>query len=213
MTAPAPGGYGRGGMEAFLVLVFLALIAGGAVVYFRGRRATVSGPAGRAGLPQAPAPEPIGGIEARAIKVGDVVNHDGHDYIVEGTLRFNQGGFRWDEHRLVDGAASIWLSVEDDEGIEIVVWQRLRGAELEPGPGTIEHGGISYALDERGKANFTSEGTTGAPGGGKAEFADYVSGERRLSFERYGGEEGGWEISIGTVISEHALDIYPSSGS
>jgi hypothetical protein len=200
-------------MDALLVLVFLALIAGGAVVYFRGRKATAAGPAAPAGLPQAPAPEPMGGVEARAIKVGDVVNHDGHDYIVEGTLRFNQGGFRWDEHRLVDGAASVWLSVEDDEGIEIVVWERLRGADLEPGPGKLEHGGISYALDERGKANFTSEGTTGAPGGGKAEFADYVSGDRRLSFERYGGEDGGWEISVGSVISEHALDIYPSSGS
>ncbi|MEY2514021.1 MAG: hypothetical protein QOJ89_1379, partial [bacterium] len=50
-----------------------------------------------------------------------------------------------------------------------------------------------------------------APGGGKAEFADYEHGDRRLSFERY-GDDGGWEISVGRVISEHVLDIYPSSG-
>jgi hypothetical protein len=198
-------------MDAFLVLLFIALIAGGIVVYMRGRKREVAAGSSPAGLPQAPAPEPIGGIEARALKLGDVVNYEGRDYIVEGTLRFDQGGFRWHEHRLVDGEASMWLSVEDDEGLEIVVWRRLRGATVEPGPGTLEHGGVSYELDERGHASFTSEGVTGAPGGGKAEFVDYASGRRRMSFERY-GDDGGWEISLGEVISEHALDIYPSRG-
>jgi hypothetical protein len=197
-------------MEAFLVLLFIALIAGAVVVYMRGRKQAGAG-SSPAGLPRAPAPEPIGGIEARALKLGDVVNYEGRDYIVEGSLRFDQGGFRWQEHRLVDGEASMWLSVEDDEGIEIVVWRRLRGATLEPGPGTLEHSGVSFELDERGRASFTSEGITGAPGGGKAEFVDYASGQRRLSFERY-GDDGGWEISLGQVISEHALDIYPSRG-
>lgn len=199
-------------MEVFLVLLFLALIVGGGVVFLRGRkRAATAGRAGSAELAAAPSPEPIGGIEVRALKVSDVVNHEGRDWIVEGTLRFEQGGFRWQEHRLVDGPDSLWLSVEDDEGLEVVVWTRLRGAELEPGAGTIEHDGVTYELDERGRASFTSEGTTGAGGGGTAEFADYTSGARRLSFERY-GSDGGWEISVGQAISEHALDIYPGRG-
>ena len=198
-------------MEAVLVLVFLGLIAGAAVVYMRGRKQAAAGPPSPSGLPQAPAAEPIGGVEARAMKLGDVVNYESRDWIVEGTLRFEQGGFRWAEHRLVDGSDSLWLSVEDDEGLELVVWSRLRGSELEPGPGTLEHGGVAYELDEKGRANYTSEGVTGASGGGKAEFADYMDGDQRLSFERY-GDDGGWEISVGVVISEHALDIYPSRG-
>ena len=201
-------------MDTLLILVFLALVVGGAVVYFRGRKSAQAQQAG-AGAPapsvlrQAPAPEPIGGVEVRALRIGDVVNHDGRDFIVEGTLRFEQGGFRWDEHRLIDGSHRVWLSVEDDEGLEVIVWERLRGAALEPGPASLEHGGVTYELDERGRANFTSEGLTGAPGGGKAEFADYAQGQHRLSFERY-GDHTGWEISVGRVISEHALDIYPS---
>jgi hypothetical protein len=199
-------------MEAVLVLLFIALIVGAVVVFMRGRqKQTTAGDAGPVGLPQAPAPEPIGGADVRALKVGDVVNYDNHDFIVEGTLRFDQGGFRWQEHRLVDGPDSMWLSVEDDEGLEIIAWQRLKGAALEPGPGTIEHAGATYELDERGRANFTSEGVTGAPGGGKAEFADYECGDDRLSFERY-GDDTGWEVNAGRVISEHALDIYPSRG-
>lgn len=201
-------------MEALLVLLFVALIAGGVIVYVRGRRKETAGspppPATLTPSP-APTPAPIGGGEARALKVGDVVNYEGRDYVIEGTLRFDQGGFRWNEHRLVDGADTLWLSVEDDEGLEIVVWRRLRGAALEPGPGTLEHGGVTYELDERGRASFSSEGTTGAPGGGTAEFADYAQGDERLSFERY-GDDGGWEISVGRVVSEHVLDIYPSRG-
>jgi len=198
-------------MDAFLILLFIALIVGAGFVYLRGRKQAGAGPPAPAGLPTGPAPEPIGGADVRALKLGDVVNYESRDWIVEGTLRFNQGGFRWDEHRLVDGADSLWLSVEDDEGLEIVVWERLRGAALEPGPGSLEHVGVTYELDERGNANFTSEGVTGAPGGGKAEFADYARDDKRLSFERY-GDDGGWEISSGNVISEHVLDIYPSRG-
>lgn len=199
-------------MESLVILLFLALIVGAGVVLLRGRKRDAAvGRAQPGGLPAAPAAEPIGGVEVRALKVSDVVNYEGRDYIVEGTLRFEQGGFRWQEHRLVDGPHSLWLSVEDDEGLEVVVWERLRGAALEPGGERIEHDGVSYELDERGRANFTSEGTTGAPGGGKAEFVDYTSGSRRLSFERY-GDDGGWEISVGHTISEHALDIYPGRG-
>jgi len=195
-------------MEALLVLLFLAFIVGGAIVFVRSRKkGSAVDPAPLAA--PARAQEPIGGVDVRALKVGDVVNYEDRDYIVEGTLRFDQGGFRWDEHRLVDGADALWLSVEDDEGLEVVVWQRVRGATLEPGPGTLEHNEVTYELDERGRASFTSEGTTGAPGGGSAEFADYGRGDERLSFERY-GDGGGWEISVGRVVSEHALDIYPS---
>ena len=123
-------------MEALLVLVFIGLIVGAGVVYMRGRKQATAGEPSPTGLPQAPAAEPVGGVEARALKLGDVVNHEGRDWIVEGTLRFEQGGFRWAEHRLVDGADSLWLSVEDDEGLELVIWTRVRGGALEPGPGS-----------------------------------------------------------------------------
>jgi hypothetical protein len=103
-------------MEAFLVLLFLGLIVGAGVVFLRGRkREAAVGRSQPGGLPAAPAAQPIGGADVRALKVSDDVNYEGRDYIVEGTLRFEQGGFRWQEHRLVDGPDSLWLSVEDDD--------------------------------------------------------------------------------------------------
>ena len=199
-------------MEALLVIVALVLLAAGVAVFVRGRAREQVG--GRGGAPDQP-----GGLRAgsgpavprsdvRALQVGDVVNHDGGDFIVEGTLRFEQGGFRWQEHRLVDGPRSLWLSVEDDEGLECVVWDRERAVGLEPGPQSLAHGGVTYALEERGRANFTAEGSTATAPSGQVEYADYAADDKRLSFERF-GDDPSWEVGVGTVVSEHALDIYP----
>lgn len=200
-------------MEALLIIIFLALIGAGIVVFTRGRsreRAAAGGSSPPAPLPAGQAPDAVGPSDARGLKPGDVVNHDGRDYIVEGTLRLEQGGYRWDEHRLVDQGETIWLSVEDDEGLEIVVWDRRKGTGLEPGASSIEVDGVTYAFDESGKANFTSEGVTGMAPGGRLEYADYEGpGDKRLAFERGEGEDS-WEVSVGQVVNEAMIDIYPS---
>jgi len=170
--------------------------------------AAVLKPKGQPALPAVAPDHPLAG-DVRALSVGDVVNHDGSDFLVDGTLRFDQGGFTWQEHLLADGDRRLWLSVEDDEGLEVCEWTRARVPGLEPGKAELQHDGVTYELDERGSAAYTSEGRTGAPASGRAEFADYVAGERRLSFERY-GTEGEWEVSTGRVIPDGALDIFPA---
>jgi hypothetical protein len=204
-------------LVALLVGATAGAVAGliaAAVAFGAGRYVQRQLPAGRGTRPMSAADETraLHG-DVRRLGPRDVVAYEGTDYVIDRTMRFDEDGFTWDEHLLDDavGGRKLWLSVEDDEGLEIIAWERLKGAALEPGPGSLEHAGATYELDERGRANFTSEGVTGAPGGGKAEFADYECGDQRLSFERY-GDDSGWEISAGRVISEHALDIYPSRG-
>jgi hypothetical protein len=193
-------------VEAVAVIVSLALVAGGVVVWLRGRSRPGGGEErALGGAPQAPAPSGV-----RSLKLGDVVNFDGGDFIVEGTLRMEQDGFRWEEHRLVDGERSRWLSVEDDEGLVVAVWQRAPAGEVEPGADRLSHEGVDYELDERGHANFTAEGSTGTAPSGRLEYVEYAAGDRLLAFERYGGDAG-WELGTGEVVSEHALDIYPAS--
>ena len=196
-------------MEVLLGALFGGLLVGGIVLLLRDRQAKAASAPG--GLPAgAPAAPPSGDV--RSLKVSDVVAYDGRDWIVEGTIRLNQDGFRWDEHRLVDGADTEWLSVEDDEGLEVIVWQRTPPSNaLEPGPDEITYEGKNYSLEERGSAAYTAEGSTGTAPSGHMDFADYSAGDDRLSFERWGAD-GGWEVSTGTVISEHMLDIYPSRG-
>jgi hypothetical protein len=188
-----------------VIIVVLLVIAVAAGVYLRRRSpAPVAPGATRPALAGEPPPSDV-----RSLKPGDVVHYEGGDYIVEGTLRLEQDGFEWQEHRLVDEGRSLWLSVEDDEGLEVVVWERATGTRLEPGAGTLDHEGVSYELDERGHARFTASGSTGTGPSGRMEFVDYEAGERRLSFERF-ATDAGWEVGVGRVISEHVLDIYPS---
>jgi hypothetical protein len=198
-------------VTALLIVLFSALIVAGVVVFVRGRRdrAGIGGSGGERGLPVAPAAARSSG--GHSLKLGDVVNHDGADWIIEGTIRLDQDGFAWQEHRLVDGERSLWLSVEDDEGLEVVVWERSAETGLEPGAEQLSHDGVTYELEERGRADFTAEGSTATSASGHVEFVDYSAGEQRLSFERY-GEDAGWEVGLGNVVSEHALDIYPGRG-
>ena len=202
---------------ALAIVVFTALIVAGVVVFIRGRRAAQPASAGTRARalsggerpPAASTRSQAATADVRGLAPGDVVLYDGADFIVEGTIRLEQGGFTWQEHRLAAGERSLWLSVEDDEGLEVVVWDRSAAQDLEPGPGTLVHDGVTYALDERGTARFTAEGSTGTAASGTVEFVDYEAGQRRLSFERYGAD-GSWEVGLGTVVSEHALDIYPA---
>ncbi|MTD44344.1 DUF4178 domain-containing protein [Conexibacter sp. W3-3-2] len=200
-------------MTVVLVLVFLVLIGAGVAVLVRGRStaAVTAGDApGRAIGTAEPAAARRSSV--RGLRIGDVVAHDGHDAIVERSYRFREGGSRWEEHLLVDGDYTRWLSVEDDEGLECVLWERRPDPTLEPGERTLEVDGVAYRFDERGTADYTLEEQDGPGGSGRAEYADYVAGEQRLSFERYDGSAS-WEINVGAVVSEHAFDVYPGSGS
>jgi len=197
-------------MTTVIVLVLLVLIVVGVVSLIRGRERKPVTTGAPASLPGA---EPQAAVRSsvRGLRVGDVVAYEGHDSIVERTYRFREGGSRWDEHLIVDGEYKRWLSVEDDEGLECVIWERRPNPTLEPGAETIELDGTSYSFDEQGKADYTLE-EPGKPGSaGKVEYADYEAGDKRLSFERY--DNSGWEVNVGVVISEHAFDVYPGSTS
>jgi hypothetical protein len=205
-------------VEAALAIIFVLLIVAGGAYYFnarsRQRREAVGGGPERSALGSGGAragstPSQELSSDIRRLKVGDVVNHEGRDYLVEGTITFNEDGFEWKEHLLQDADAKVWISVEDEEGLEVALWQRVAGATLAPGPETIDFEGTTYRLDEQGRAQYRAEGSTGTGEAGRMEYADYEAGDRRLSFERY-SEDGTWEAGLGQVISEHVLDIYPA---
>lgn len=189
----------------YLVVVILVLVA--VVVYLAYRSGSASRRSQRA--PIDPLRKDSGGIDPRRIKVGDIVGHDGHDFMVRGTITLDQDGFVWWEHHLDDVSIRRWLSVEDDEELELCLWEGVLAPELAPGAASLNHGGAAYALAEQGRAHYTSAGATGTAPTGEMEFYDYAAGDRRLSFERYGGET--WEVSVGTVVNERSLDIYPSA--
>ncbi len=91
-----------------------------------------------------------------------------------------------------------------------MLWERQPDPTLAPGAKSIDLDGVTYRFDEQGTASYTLEEAAGPGGSGQAEYADYVAGEQRLSFERYDGS--GWEVNVGAAVSEHVFDVYPGSG-
>ncbi|HEV3497958.1 MAG TPA: DUF4178 domain-containing protein, partial [Actinomycetes bacterium] len=183
-----------------------------AVVFYRrytAMQAAQRHSARAAGPPRDPLATESVRSDPRRITVGDVIRFDGRDFIVRGTIRFDQDGFQWQEHFLDDVEVKRWLSVEEDEGLEIGFWTAIKGADLQPGPKTIEYGGKTYELEEKGSARFTAVGTTGTGAAGRVEYFDYQAGDDLLAFERYG--EGDWEVATGRTVGEYELDIYPGS--
>ena len=188
-------------MEVIVVIAVLVVVAGVAVAMSRRRTE-------RPALPERSPMDEQRALhgDVRRLGPGDVVAYDGTDFIVDRTMHFDEEGFTWQEHLLTDPVANrkMWLGVEDDDGLEVTLWERVSGVTLEPGPGSLEHGGVTYEREEQGSARFRVD-----PDGesGTMQYADYSAGERLLAFERYG--TGSWEVSTGQVISEHVLDVYP----
>lgn len=201
-----------------LLVIVLVAVAVAALVLVLQRRARDRGLAERARSVDPMAPGPMVS-DPRRLQPGDIVriSSEPGDWVVRGTLAFDEDGYRWSEH-LLDGSTAAgerrhWLSVEQDEGgLELVVWDRVPGSDLTPDASEVAHDGIAYRRDERGRARYTSTGTTGAPESGTAEYADYLpadGGERRLSFERYSAD-GSWEVSAGRVVLPESLTILHS---
>jgi Domain of unknown function (DUF4178) len=191
-------------------LAAVVAVAAAVVVYLRARRQ----PARQDRITPAKPVDPLrrdaaAGMDPRRIAVGDVIAYGGRDYVVRGTLALDEGGFVWHEHLLDDVEVRRWLSVEDDEELELVLYESVTVPRLLPGPERIEHGGVTWTRHEHGTATFRGTGTTGTGPSGRVEYYDYVAGDRRLSFERW-SQTSNWEISVGETVPAYALDVYPS---
>ena len=186
--------------QVAIILLLIGVVLVLAVLLVRARRPRHAAPG-----------DPLrstGLIDHRHLAPGDIVTFAGRDLVVRGTLHLDEDGFRWAEHLLDDAAGGrMWLSVEDDEDLEVVVWEAVDAPELTPGAPRLDHDGTSYARRESGRAAYRAEGTTGTPERGEIDYQDYASGERRLSFERAVGDS--WEVSVGTRVSPGSVVLYP----
>ncbi len=194
-------------MRGLVLIVFLVAIGAAILYWWRARQAAKAATA-------EPVVDPLRrdarGIDPRKIKVGDVVAHDGRDFLVRGTLAMDEDGFTWQEHHLDDTTTRRWLSVEDDEELEIVLWESADAPDLQPGATDLTYDGTAFRRKEQGQATFTASGATGTAPSGSVEYADYTAGDRRLSFERF-GTGADWEVGIGRTLNERELDIYPTT--
>jgi len=148
----------------------------------------------------------------RQLGPGAIVSYGGVDYVVRGSVTYRQGPFVWWEHLLEGGDQPLWFSVEDDDGrLKLAMWVARK--DLGPLQPAAQHevDGVTFREAKRGRAGYTTEGTTGLPAGGEMEFVDYANaGETALlSFERWAPEMP-WEISTGKSVLTGELTVYPA---
>ena len=150
--------------------------------------------------------------QLRMLQNGDVIEYLGHNWFVRGRLDFDEEGYRWTEHMLDDAETKRWLSVEDDESLEVSLWHAIALGDIEQGQvgdRDVIVGGVAYRLQERGTARFSATGATGTAPSGTCDYADYKSVDGRLlGFEKWGSS---WEISLGEVLQPWELTVYPGT--
>ncbi|MEV4423249.1 DUF4178 domain-containing protein [Patulibacter sp. NPDC049589] len=196
-------------MGQVIVVIVVVLLA--ALVLVWARRKVAADGGGLLPAPSDPLAEGPGG-PLEGLGVGAVVSHGGHDYVVRGEIRFNEDGSKWTEYHLdAGGDVKTWLSVDVSDGTDVAFWQGVEApGDLAPDRGSVTHEGRTYKKIESGRAAYATVGTTGLPPSGQAWYADYTAeGGRLLGFERW-SQDGSWEVSTGTAVAAHLLEIYPA---
>jgi hypothetical protein len=191
-------------VPGLLVLVVVAALL--ALVLAR-RRRTRSGPARVDPLRDGPEL-----YDPHRIGVADVVTYAGVDHVVRGTITLTEGGSTWKEHLLDGSTGRRWLTVEDDEGdLEMTLWMRREMTGLEPTGSEVVLDDRVHRLVERGRADYTAEGTTGTGPQGAVDYADYATADRTglLAFERWASTQS-WEVSTGRAVTRGELTVFHS---
>lgn len=142
--------------------------------------------------------------------VGDIVSIEGVDYEVQVVLKFNDHGWRWTEYKVKDARKTLWLSAEEDDDIEISLYEEVVAITTEA-PRKYEYKGITYFMQEGSDAIV--EEVMGNINVVKGEQVDYYQysdedGEHLLSIEIWNGQV---EMSVGRWIEDYNVEIFPGS--
>lgn len=152
------------------------------------------------------------------LRVGDIVQHDATDWVVEDRLVYRQGDFSWLEYLLRDDDRSVWLVVNEDDNLVVTLEHEIDlplSLDAKP-PSQLEVDGRLYRLTERGVADVTAEQRRVNQRLGACQFFDYRSGSSAvLSIELWGGDSSGpgeLEVTIGERIRPLSLSLLPGDG-
>ncbi len=149
--------------------------------------------------------------------IGDIVQCDGRDWVVEDRLLYDEDGFQWLEYLLRDGPEARWLAVCEDDWLELS-WLEAAPSALArhlaagptPFPQQIHWDGLTYERREEGRASASSSARTMNRHLTSCRFADYeAEGQRLLSVERWDAET---DVTIGHRIDPSALTLLPGDG-
>lgn len=199
----------------FLLIILFAAIVSSVVFYRRSKALEMQQqlPGGYGGgggfTPAGMLPSGGGGNELLNLKINDIVSYFGTDYIIQGRLNYWEDGYTWVTYMLEDGDEVQWLSVEEDDRLEVSMWEEVDDLHVSnPPPEFLEYRGQRFRMTERGEARVNKQGSTGQRKNGlNVKYYEYEGdGEEMISVELWGGEV---DVSVGREIRPATLDILP----
>lgn len=145
------------------------------------------------------------------LQIGDIVQHMGQDWVVEGRLIYQEEGFSWLEYMLQDGDEIRWLAVEEDDWVTVALLAPVSSLEVSTAPPeTLVYNGDTYQRKESGRATMSREGNPRRPEAETCRYFDYDGPDQKvLSIEDWGGN---LEVTAGVVIAPRSLVILPGEG-
>jgi hypothetical protein len=159
-----------------------------------------------------PAPElPSLNRNVFSLQIGDIVQYDLRDWVVEGKLIYTEEGFSWFEYMVQDGDDICWLAVSEDDTVEVSWLQTVTDLEISgTPPRTIAYNGVTYEQEDDGVASMKRIGTVQRKRAELCRYYDYEGpGRLVMSIENWDGEI---EVSIGRSIRPSELTLLPGSG-
>jgi len=145
------------------------------------------------------------------LQLGDIVQYEGIDWVVEERLSYEEEGDVWFDYLLQDQDTIRWLSVEEGDRVEICWMETITDLEVshQP-PAQLTYQGLTYRRRESGVALMTKLDSHASHHSVTCHYTDYTaSNQHILSVERWNGDV---EITVGKQIPASALVLLPGDG-
>lgn len=189
-------------MLTYIWLIIIVAIAIGVVVVIRQKQ-----------LPASSRRQELPPLERTifTLQIGDIVEHMGVDWVVEGKLMYDDNGYNWIEYLLQEGDRICWLAVEEDDLVQVSLLDPTDELEItgDP-PAELSFTGESYRRIESGEAFMNRVGTTLNRTSQKCRYFDYQGpGDKVLSVEDW---DGNLEVTVGRLIRPSSLTLLPGDG-
>jgi len=140
------------------------------------------------------------------LQVGDVVQHLGADYLIEGVLALSDDAESAKLYRLVDGAHERYLLSAPGEP-DPALLQAAPGLKLDGTPTLVEHAGQAFQLSSRTTGAALRSGTVGdRRSGHRVTLAAYAAGGARLLILQWTDDT---DAFIGERVPLHLLEFLP----
>jgi hypothetical protein len=162
------------------------------------------------------------------LELGDLVQFDGRDWFVENRLQYNEDDFCWLEYLLRDGSSQGWLSVEEDDWLELSWFEACPTTEplprigwLQEFPQQLSWQGRDYHLQGQGKARLESSLRVTAQPQETCRYGDYAAEDGGLlALELWpqgrgqgpNSNAGELELSLGRRLEPASVAVLPGDG-